>query len=359
MSKLQVIVGGQFGSESKGAVAGYLASWERTPLCVRVAGPNAGHSVVNPSTGVKHALRQIPAGAVTNPNAMLAIAAGSEIDIEVLDAEIRTLENDDIKIRERLTIDPQATILDEGHRSEEAQSDLVDRIGSTGKGIGSARAARIRRLAMIAGDMRGLGMYGTIGHVADAIRAHCRADDPVQIEGTQGYGLGLHAGFYPHCTSSDCTAVDFMSMAQANPWSFGDLEIWIVFRPYPIRVAGTSGPLRGETTWEKLGLPEERTTVTRKIRRVGAWDPDLARAAVEANGGQHAPIRVALTMSDQIDPALAGSTVALDLVESEQFGQFAHRITTDIGYPLDLVTTSDRTCIDLRGRWAAFSHYTA
>lgn len=358
MSKLQVVVGGQFGSEAKGAVAGHLASWASEPLCVRVAGPNAGHTVVNPITGVRHALRQIPVGLVTNPNATGAIAAGSEIDIEVLDTEIRALEADGIKVRDRLTIDPQATILDEGHRSEEQQSDLVARIGSTGKGIGSARAARIRRMAMIAGDMRGLGMYGEITQVADAIRAEIKIDGLVQIEGTQGYGLGLHAGYYPHCTSSDCTALDFMAMAQANPWNFDETEIWIVFRPYPIRVAGSSGPLAGETTWEKLGLPQELTTVTKKIRRVGTWDPDLARAAVEANGGQHAPIKIALTMADQIDPALAGTTTALDLVESSAFAQFAHRVTTDTGYPLDLVTTSDRTCIDLRGRWAAFKNYT-
>ena len=92
MSKIQVVVGGQYGSEGKGAVAGYLAGLETDPLCIRVAGPNAGHSVVHPGTGKKYALRQVPVGAVTNPDALLAIAAGSEIDPYVLSEEIAWLE---------------------------------------------------------------------------------------------------------------------------------------------------------------------------------------------------------------------------------------------------------------------------
>ena len=66
MGKLQVIVGGQAGSEAKGHVAAQLASPELTPeglAAVRVAGPNAGHSAVD-ATGRKWALRQIPVAAV-------------------------------------------------------------------------------------------------------------------------------------------------------------------------------------------------------------------------------------------------------------------------------------------------------
>ena len=348
---LQVVVGGQFGSEAKGHVAGYLAAQAVAPLCIRIAGPNAGHTVINPATGTRHALRQVPVGAVTHPEAGLAIGAGSEIDLEVLGAEISSLELDGIKIRDRLTIDPQATILDEGHRSLEASSNLVALIGSTGKGIGACRADRVMRRAMIIGDMRGIDpIYGTVAS-ARGLASQTRWD-LIQIEGTQGYGLGLHAGYYPHCTSSDCTAVDFMSMAQVNPWG-RMLEIWIVYRPYPIRVAGSSGPLTGETTWEALGLPPEYTTVTQKLRRVGAWDAKLARAALDANGGPGGPVCVALTMADQLDPALTGSTRGIDLIESDRFSRFASRMVDDLGgAPLSLVTTSPQTCIDLRVRQA-------
>ena len=46
MGKLQVVVGGQYGSEGKGAVAGFLSQQTggRGFVGVRVAGPNAGHT---------------------------------------------------------------------------------------------------------------------------------------------------------------------------------------------------------------------------------------------------------------------------------------------------------------------------
>jgi adenylosuccinate synthase len=127
----------------------------------------------------------------------------------------------------------------------------------------------------------------------------------VIIEGTQGYGLGLHTGFYPQTTSSDCRAIDFLAMAGISPWQAGiNIEVILVARVYPIRVAGNSGPLMAETTWAELGLPEERTTVTNNVRRVGAWDDELVFEAIEANGGGgfHPDVKLALTMLDHRFP---------------------------------------------------------
>jgi adenylosuccinate synthase len=140
---------------------------------------------------------------------------------------------------------------------------------------------------------------GTPGYAQDVVRY----GGNLQIEGTQGFALGLHASHYPYCTSSDCTAIDFMSMAGISPWSdqhLTDLEIWVVFRAYPIRVAGESGSLHAETTWEALGLPREFTTVTGKVRRVGLWDGNLAQRAMIANGYPSSALHVALTMIDQV-----------------------------------------------------------
>src|SRR3546814_11795304 len=57
---------------------------------VRVAGPNAGHSVVDGS-GVKWAMRTVPVGFVL-PDVSLHIAAGSELDPDVLFDEIDRIE---------------------------------------------------------------------------------------------------------------------------------------------------------------------------------------------------------------------------------------------------------------------------
>lgn len=324
------------------------------PLCIRVAGPNAGHSVVHPKTGVKYALRQIPVGAVTNPNALLGIAAGSEIDPYVLDEEVKWLEKDGIDVVNRLYIDPSATWLTQDHKDRETNSTLVSRIGSTGKGIGAARADRIMRTAPTVGSSRSeFEQFGYVQSVGDLVR-HCQElGGHIQVEGTQGYGLGLHGEHYPQVTSSDCTAIDFLAMARINPWySRLPLEIWVVFRPYPIRVAGNSGPMHGETTWEELGLQPEYTTVTKKLRRVGQWDRNLAQAAVFANGHSNlnpSPVRVALTMADQIDPSIAGTTDPETVLGSVLVHGFQQRIFQDTGLLPELVTTSDRTCADLRG----------
>jgi adenylosuccinate synthase len=342
---IQVIAGGQYGSEAKGAVAGYLAAQQDRMLAIRVAGPNAGHSVVDPVTGTKYALRQIPAAAVTNPGALLCIAAGSEIDPYVLHEEIAWLEHGGIRVKERLLIDPAATWLTQDHKDRETTAGIVGRIGSTGKGIGAARAARIMREARIVDQHRSeFEQYGQVGSVGEAARTALRDDTLVQIEGTQGYGLGLHGQHYPKCTSSDCTALDFLQMARVNPWEADQLQVWLVFRPYPIRVAGNSGYLYGETSWEKLGLPPEMTTVTKKIRRVGLWDGGLAHAAVEANGGSRVVWPV-LTMADQIDPALAGATDTDAVFGSDLLGQFLKIFEADVGMEPCMVTTSDRTCV--------------
>lgn len=343
MTKLSVVVGGQYGSEAKGHITAQLVQKflakgqivganteypyreDAEVLNIRVAGPNAGHSAVVGDEKV--AFRQIPVGALYGAD--WAIAAGSEIEWTVLQTEMETLQG----VAERHGIhlgqgyiDPEVTILIDADKVAEAAGDLMHRLGSTGKGIGAARAGRLmrqpgRRLIdhpELVSRCQDWGLYDA--PVADFAQASngVTAYDHVIVEGTQGFGLGLHAGHYPQCTSSDCRAIDFLAMAGISPWhptfyefdaanSKGgpDLDVWVVLRMFPIRVAGNSGPMKHETTWDSLGLPEERTTVTQKIRRVGGWDQELALAAIEANGGEPV-VKIALTMVDQAWPALAG-----------------------------------------------------
>src|SRR5699024_7444945 len=180
----------------------------------------------------------------------------------------------------------------------EAEAGMQARMGSTGKGIGAARADRIMRTATRVGDDAGLSEIITEvgGVVFTGPQPFDMDDESVVIEGTQGYGLGLHAGHYPFCTSSDCRAIDFAAMAGLNPWDAEQFTPWVVARVYPIRVAGNSGPLKGESSWDDLGLPQELTTVTKKVRRVGEWDADLVAAAMAANGKNS---QLAITMLDQ------------------------------------------------------------
>lgn len=340
--KISVVVGGQFGSEGKGAVAGWLARPEanegREVLGVRVGGPNAGHTVYGECPyrevaeapyarckdcnefGHPWALRQVPVAAVTNPEAGLIIAAGSEVDPAVLYDEILWLDKAGYAVSSRLVVDTSATLLLESHRVAERGRQLTARLGSTGKGIGAARVDRLWREAATVGDGGEITpeLYGSPEVAADTrdLMERCLAEGGhVIIEGTQGYGLGLHTEYYPYCTSGDCRAIDFLAQAGLNPWIRPsglwdlppELRVVVCFRPYPIRVAGNSGPMGGEeTSWEALGLPTEYTTVTKKPRRVAEWDPGIVEAAIRANGGLGPHLVLALTMLDHVFPEVAG-----------------------------------------------------
>lgn len=318
---IDVIVGGQFGSESKGRVSAdivrqRIAQQQGQPdqhpvYSIRVGGPNAGH-IVHDAKGVIYKMQQIPVGFL-HPEAQLHVAAGSEVDLETLRAEATKLNENGFETTGRLTVHPQATILTPEHRRMEQDSDLNARTGSTAHGIGAARSERLWRRAPVARDyVRELKDMGV--EVADPVheQAVLADHDPtlspiVVIEGTQGYGLGLHSGYYPQCTSNDTRAIDFCAMAGINPWdtvNSSRFTVHVVVRPYPIRVAGNSGPLAGETTWEQLGLEPEHTTVTNKVRRVGTFEPRIVQEAILANGRSRSIIHLA--MADQVDSSLRG-----------------------------------------------------
>lgn len=356
MSKLQVVVGGQYGSEAKGACTAYLArtaAEQGLAVVIRVAGPNAGHTAYD-DEGRKWALRQVPVAAVVHPEVHLIIGAGSEIDFDVLLDEVNSLEQAGISVRGRLVVDSQATIIDARHK--EAETKLVGAIGSTGKGIGAARSERLLRTADIVSDHAGLFDEHDLAVVdrTDHLLYHYSRmpEATVLIEGTQGYGLGLHAGHYPQCTSSDCRAVDFVAMAGVDPSWFDDYEAWVVFRTYPIRVAGNSGPLKGETSWEDLGFEPELTTVTQKVRRVGTWDPDLARESIIANGGS-AVTRVSLSMADYVVPELAGfdtdQFLDADPQVQKDLYELIRKVESDSGARVCLVGTGPQTFIEVDG----------
>lgn len=358
MANLTVVVGGQFGSEGKGAITAHLArQFDENDLNIRVGGPNAGHTVWD--SGTEWKLRQVPAGAPVS-RCRLAIAAGSEIDQEVLFSELAALDAAGHEASARISIHPSASIITPDYANSE--KGLVGRIGSTGKGIGATRAGRIMREAMVARDLydewsstwkgRGLDCQPDLGGSGCDPQWIWDANGRVIVEGTQGYGLGLHTQYYPHVTSSDCTAVDFLSMAGISPWhELADIEVIVVARVYPIRVAGNSGPLEGETTWRELGLEAERTTVTNKVRRVGTWNPSLVKLAVRRNGGGAGNPRVtlALTMLDQMFPEVKGIDHISDLRQHKAALTFLRDVEAQTDCTIGYIGTSPTTVVETGG----------
>src|SRR5260370_194361 len=70
---VDVIVGGQYGSEGKGNIVGHIAP--EYDLLVRVGGPNAGHKVyAEPKPETYH---HLPSGTLRAPSAKLLLGAGA------------------------------------------------------------------------------------------------------------------------------------------------------------------------------------------------------------------------------------------------------------------------------------------
>jgi adenylosuccinate synthase len=295
---VSVVVGGQYGSEGKGKVALHIAQNSRARAVVRVGGPNSGHTGVDVH-GRAWILRQLPASCLA-PDTLIILPAGSLIDPEILLSEIGQLRIDP----GRLFLDSSASVILPRHRQQEADEQLVDRIGSTGSGTGAALRERIARSSkhVLAGDVPALRPY-VRPFVTDLLRDLLNQQQRVVIEGTQGFGLSLwHTPSYPHATGRDTTAAAFLSEAGLAPQDVDDIVL--VIRSYPIRVGGNSGPLENEITWSTLAAEAnlargyvELTSATKRVRRIGRFHPDVVRRAIAVNQ----PRRIVMNHLDYVD----------------------------------------------------------
>jgi len=298
---VDVLVGGQFGSEGKGHIASYLS--REYSFLVRVGGPNAGHKVfVVPEPYTHH---QLPSGTLRNPNAQLVISPGCVLNVENLLREIA-----DCKVGfQRLAIDPQAMIITPADIASEAP--LVKGIGSTGQGVGSATARRIVGRASgvkLAKDISDLRPF--IRETWPILENAYRDGHRVLVEGTQGAGLSLFHGQYPYVTSRDTSVAGCLSEAGIAPRRVR--KVVMVCRTHPIRVespaGGTSGEIGIEINWNEVSkrsrIPtkqlkrDEKTSTTHRQRRVAEFNWEILRRASALNG----PTDIALTFVDYLHP---------------------------------------------------------
>jgi adenylosuccinate synthase len=293
-----VVVGGQFGSEGKGKVALELAREQQAAAVIRVGGPNSGHTAIDNAQRIWQ-LRQLPTAALVN-DVYCILPAGALIDPKVFLAEVSLLQ----LTPERVLIDPNAMVITAGDRETEARWDLVRTIGSTGSGTGAAVARRISRTQPDALASSSPPLARFIQPTAPFVSGLLRQGRRVVVEGTQGFGLSVfHTPEYPKATSRDTTAAACLSEAGISPRYVDDVTL--VIRALPIRVAGDSGRLPNETTWEMIAeeasLPRgwhELSTVTGKKRRIGRFDPEIVRRAIEVNK----PDRIVMNHVDLVDP---------------------------------------------------------
>lgn len=286
------VVDGQYGSTGKGLLSSVLA--EHLPGEVDIvtsnAGPNSGHTSYY--FDEKVVLRQLPTFSVMHQlfhgeMPWTRLNAGAIIEPDCLGAEVMAY----VPNRAKLSVSDNAAVVSES--SKNAETDMVGLIGSTGKGTGAALAAKVMRdpQAVFAGafheDDRFRPFADEFGSSDYDTNLNGMIEDgrTVLAEVSQGFSLSLNAGgFYPFCTSRDCTVGQAMSDANVHPSYYRDCAM--VVRTFPIRVAGNSGPCYADQTeldWEALGQTPELTTVTQKVRRIFTWSKAQFADAVAAN----------------------------------------------------------------------------
>lgn len=330
------VVGAQFGSEGKGVIVNKIAS--QYEVHVRTGGPNAGHSFYH--KGKRWAMQSVPCG-WTNRSAQLVLGRGAVIHEATLQRELLALEKAGIRMKGRLLVDHNAVILQNRHQLAEGgtKGHLHKAIGSTGEGVGACRLDHLSRLVgstLLAKNSKTRWLRETLADTVDFVNSADLQGADVLLEGTQGFGLSLVHGEWPYVTSRDTTAGTLAVDAGLPPSAITD--VLLVARTYPIRVAGNSGPLEQETDWktisERMGRSiEEHTTVTKKTRRIGAWDEQLFQRACLVNR----PTRVAITFADYLDPEIEGKNKLTKTVRS--FVQYAQTLA---GVPVSYVGTGGK-----------------
>ncbi len=349
---VDVLVGGQYGSEGKGNIADYLSP--EYDVLMRVGGPNAGHKVYEdpPYTHVS-----LPCGTRNNESQTLLIGPGAVIDPGGLLNEIRDCEVE----AGRLIVDEQAVLISRTDREWEEEH-LKEEIGSTAQGVGKATARRVTdrfrderacRLARDVGpEFSELRPY--LGATNERLEKAYARGEKILLEGTQGTGLSMFHGDYPSVTSRDTTVSGCLSEAGIGPRRVN--RIVLVCRTYPIRVGGESGSFSKEIDWktvaERSGMRLEALhgheigSVSGKRRRVGEFDWKMLRRACHLNS----PTDVALTFVDYLDKA-NGEAIRFDQLTVETI-EFVEDIEMVAGVPCSLIANGfDYKCVIDRRRW--------
>lgn len=298
---VDVLIGGQYGSEGKGNIVGHIAP--EYDLLIRVGGPNAGHQVYAEPDPEKY--YHLPSGTRRAPNAHLLLGPGAVIYPRKLLEEIAAHKIS----ADRLIIDAQAMIITDDDRKEEEER--FKSISSTAQGVGIASARKMtgrsaykeNTAQFLAKDCLDLKPY--IGNARKVIADAIVEGKRILLEGTQGTSLSLHHGQYPHVTTRDTTVSGCLADAGIAPSNVR--KIVMVCRTYPIRVGGPSGEMAFELTMEDIhkrsGIPldqlkrTETTTTTRRERRIAEFDWVQFKDSVQLNG----PTDIALTFVDYFD----------------------------------------------------------
>lgn len=323
MSKVDVLLGLQWGDEGKGKIVDVL-----TPKYDIIArfqgGPNAGHTLE--FDGIKHVLHTIPSG-IFRKGILNIIGNGVVIDPVIFQKEIKALAKFNLPIKESLLISNKAHLILPSHRLLDAASEQAkgkSKIGSTLKGIGPTYMDKTGRNGLRVGDIfspnfkekyenlvnkhkeilkhhegfeynieelepaffEGIELLKTLTTIDSEhfINNALKEGKTVLAEGAQGTLLDIDFGSYPFVTSSNTITAGTCTGLGVAPSTIGN--VIGIFKAYCTRVG--SGPFPTELhdeIGEKIRKEGgEFGATTGRPRRCGWIDIPALKYAIMING---------------------------------------------------------------------------
>ena len=153
MSKVDVLLGLQWGDEGKGKIVDVLTP-DYDVIARFQGGPNAGHTIE--FNGIKHVLHIIPSG-IFHEEKINVIGNGVLIEPRIFQQEIGELLDKGVDATKNLFISKKAHLILPSHRMLDAANEKAKgnaKIGSTLKGIGPAYTDKIARTGLRVGDIK-------------------------------------------------------------------------------------------------------------------------------------------------------------------------------------------------------------
>lgn len=320
-SKLDVVLGLQWGDEGKGKIVDVLAG--RYPAVARFqGGPNAGHSLH--FDGKNFVVRSIPSG-IFREGSTNIIGSGVVLDPITLREECANVEKMNINPKEKLFISKKANLILPTHRLLDAAYEAAagkGKIGSTLKGIGPTYTDKISRHGLRVGDIlapdfkerfeklkaRHIQLLSDLHFECDPEKDEAEwmsaieflkgfnlidceyfvnkwlENKPMLAEGAQGSMLDIDYGSYPFVTSSSTTVGGVCTGLGVAPSKIG--HVYGIFKAYCTRVG--SGPFPTELfdeSGEKIRqVGHEFGAVTGRPRRCGWLDLVALKYTVMIDG---------------------------------------------------------------------------
>ncbi len=327
-----VVIGTQWGDEGKGKVVDWLTDHAQGVVRFQ-GGHNAGHTLI--IDGRKTVLRLIPSG-IMRPQVKAYIGNGVVVSPEALLQEIKELEIAGLEVRSRLRISCAATLLLPSHAAIDRARELqrgIDKIGTTGRGIGPAYEDKVARRALRMNDLRDIPRLADRLHEVldyhNFILTHYLHASPVDeaqtldrllhnapellpmltdvsaelhavqqkgqnllFEGAQGTLLDIDHGTYPFVTSSNCVAGAAAAGAGVGPQHlhtvFGITKAYctrVGAGPFPSELFDADNPHRQDPIGISLAkIGNEFGSVTGRARRTGWLDAAALKRSVQING---------------------------------------------------------------------------